>query len=970
MRTLSSSEIQILRREPHYSQLFLYIDQPTTVLTAQVDGTPQSLDRVTGVTIKNIGGNASNVIAGMTGILGTAQGLDNLGRFRVRGINGNTLLVGETSDVKWQNNAYITILDDFEPWAVKLDFVDGLWNIEGEIAYSDQNQNFSPIPVLGPPLQILALDGATSVQVTRSASDSWCPDATIASFNWNAPGASIQNGNTANATLTYTQAGRYRIACTITASNGKSSTGYRYIVVVNSFEELIKDFELISLAGDVRNGGWSGQVKLYGDISNIRKHALCAVISDDYYGSEKVSLGPLEGFGKHLFVGRIGEIRLEINPQHSVANLTLEGLCESLKNIYAWPFSLLDKDTIPDSWLYVQRLTIDKAIAHYVIWRSTLAKLYDVLPTGDVRRAFDCSGNLGPIYDQLRSFVENKIKSPVLSDRFSRLVIKPNPQLQDMADRTSIEVMTITKNDLRAPAEVQEQLLPKIGLVEVAGFCYSNGWTAVLARSGNALSQTGEFKSEYSFLFTDQNQACKVAGHYYAWQNNRFPEVTLNMAGNYNVFDITRDAWVRLDGLATTRGNILSNVRGLINRVDVSRDAKNGITYIDINVEIETSGVPGVPVVPPSQGSTIPNIPAISVPKIPSYPLIPPKSKWWPGVINPIFPTPSDCTTGSYATGPYALRFNRSIITTEAEGEKAAEAPLIAKIRPGYQAYSSYISMIVKLERKAGGLWIPNASIWMINVDALDEFDNIVASGITSLFEAYPGPPYYRMLVSFDPPSAVEVKKIRVRYTDDIIYDVGSGRFNLTFNFAYGNFGFRKFDYVAPPANGDLGSGLAEGPYPRSPYPSRCGTTIFKPRRIQPDGNYPMMGIYLPFGNASFDNSSQLEVSYTTTEGGSWVARAGFSWRAAEPIGFQFVGNDFSHDVGYHVDVINGGSNPAPINVIIFWYGDWNSNLLWETPAWLTKGYLHQIKFINIQLNYSDYRMQILSAEVYNVCSV
>ncbi len=187
MRALSSSEIQILRREPHYSRLFLYIDQPTTVLMAQVDGTPQSLDRVTGVIIKNVGGNSSNVVAGMTGILGTAQGLDDLGRFRVRGINGNTLLVGETSDVKWQNNAYVTILDDFEPWAVKLDFVDGLWNIEGEIAYSDQNQNFSPIPVLGPPLQILALDGAASVQVTRSASDSWCPGATIASFELERP---------------------------------------------------------------------------------------------------------------------------------------------------------------------------------------------------------------------------------------------------------------------------------------------------------------------------------------------------------------------------------------------------------------------------------------------------------------------------------------------------------------------------------------------------------------------------------------------------------------------------------------------------------------------------------------------------------------------------------------------------------------------------------------------------------------
>ena len=138
------------------------------------------------------------------------------------------------------------------------------------------------------------LTGAT-VDVEFDGSDSWVSGSSISTYSWVASGGSWDDDTSDTPTLTLDAAGTYRVACTVTAANGASYTGYRYVFVYDSNNQPATNFRLDSCAGSWQDGGWQYRITMYDEAqtSEIRNRAMVVLFARDWYGGTETSIGPV-----------------------------------------------------------------------------------------------------------------------------------------------------------------------------------------------------------------------------------------------------------------------------------------------------------------------------------------------------------------------------------------------------------------------------------------------------------------------------------------------------------------------------------------------------------------------------------------------------------------------------------------------------------------------------------------------------
>lgn len=661
-RAVTAPELALLRSDNQRSILKVCIVKPSQVMTATIAAAPTKNDEVTEVSITVTSGSAAAVANGMTVLVGTAAGAYDIGIIRARSATAAVLKIGSTSDIAWTVGLHITVLDDYQIWARPLRYSDGLWNIEGEEAYTNQHSAMSPVPVLGPAVAVVPLSAGTAT-FSPTAAASWVPGSTISGYTWTAVGASATAGlTTATPTLTYNAPGLYRITCTVTAANGATATGYRYVYVPGVGAEPALNFGIEKITGDLQSGGWQFAVTMYDatEIAGIRPRTMVVLYAEDYYGDTLHSLGPIGGYENVVAVGWIDGATIDWNPEVGLVRYTVKGAAEWMQKAASWPVSLLDTTTTPGDWMHIQNLTVDKALWHMVSWRSTIAKTMDVYPSGDGRRAFDCSGNLGSIWEQLKAFAV-KIGADPACDRYGRLFLETDLQYVKVADRAAIPVvMAITKADWQGTVNIQRRDFRQTALVEVAGFSWNGSkWGASLARApGNAMSGTGAMNSRYNWLFTDQTQANEIAEYVFAKENNPYPVIPITLAANNRMIDICPRQYLTLTVAAvdTPLGLVWTDAVIICRRLEMAWDRESGALTTEIECELATSPVsPSVAVIPPS-------VPTPNLPPLPNfsdygYPITPglygPPGTYLP----PELPPDNTCytDTAAAANGPYDI---------------------------------------------------------------------------------------------------------------------------------------------------------------------------------------------------------------------------------------------------------------------------------------------------------------------------
>jgi PKD repeat protein len=543
-RAITGPELTKLRSDNQFSRLFLAIHNPAVVMIARINQTFVTTDMVIQITYDTASGSYTNVLAGQTIWIGSAAGLQDLGRVRVRLAPSATVFyIGETSDIAFADNLYLTVVDEFGLWPRHLRIDENLIPyMDWGIAYSNQYDTMAPVPVMGPPA-VAWLTGAT-VTVGFDGSASYSLSGGLSSYSWAFPGSVSSTGlSTATPTATYNAAGTYRAALTVERS-GVFTTGYRYVFVYSAAHLPVTQFELGSLSGKYETGGWEFDVKMWAeaDISTVQPGAQVILFARDYYAGVEESLGPITGRENVIAVGWIDTEDLEINPVAGSVTFTVKGPHHWLGQMTGFPLGMENTTAAAaTAWTNIPGLTVDNMLWQFLYWRSTACVCMDVLLTGDTRNASALEAPTGSLWQQLLVIAQETILAAPCCDRYARLFIAIDPQYIPAAGRSSIpNVMTISKVDWRDNLTVNRIPHSTTARVELSGVAIVNNTanSYFSLANGHTFKRYGAARQVERLLLSTQAQANTLAGlllvkdnlpysfDFGIAENNRFVDIT------------------------------------------------------------------------------------------------------------------------------------------------------------------------------------------------------------------------------------------------------------------------------------------------------------------------------------------------------------------------------------------------------------------------------------------------------------
>lgn len=637
-RSLTGGELTQIRADNQYSQLYLASFLPATIATAQCDATPDSLDQVVNVSIDNWSwvGGYTDAPAGFTVYVGSSAGAYDLGMARLRGnVSGtpSSLDFGEHSHISWANDVHVTIVDEVNIWAKHLRMDEnGVVFMDYNIAYSDQHDTPIPVPVLGPYLTPVWMTGAT-IDVDFDSSDSWSLEGSITGHAWLAPGASgTADLNTSTPVITYNAAGTYRVSCTVTCSNGKSFTGYRWVMVFTDAAPPETDFVLDSCAGSWESGGWSGRVTMHnqGTTAEVRDRGLVCLFTKDWYGGTKVSHGPIANREQILMQGWVETESIEWDPEEGTVSFDFHGPQFWLQNMIGFPSGLESVSGAASVWTDFPTLTAKGGAWHFWTWRTTCTQILDVQVINDSREVSLFNAAPGTLWEQVNNEVYNMIFSRTCCDRFGRLWMGIEPNLIPVGERGFIPtVQAITTSDLRVPVSIERNPNKRTAMVDLSGINYvvaSDVGTAYfsLAPGHIPMWPGGSIEQVERVALTDQAQSNTLAGLILGWRNNEYPSIALPLASNHRFIDIFPHQYVTLDISADdTKRGLSGNLTLIPRTVSYSYNPQTGQLLCDVQTEgvTDDTGQPNLigdppPTVPPPGGPPPPPPPWEPVPEV------------------------------------------------------------------------------------------------------------------------------------------------------------------------------------------------------------------------------------------------------------------------------------------------------------------------------------------------------------------
>jgi PKD repeat protein len=592
-RAITSPELVLLRKQGDWSRAFLAIYKPNVIYTARLNGAPTSTDMVGEITFDGGTGTLTDVKAEMTLWVGTSAGARDLGVCRIRKepIAG-TIYIGFTSEIDWADDCYLTIVDH-AMLSKKPVIVDtgGVTKMDGEVEYTDQYEDFDPVPVLS--CHTMGTLIAGEVELAWDASNSWVFGSTIASYLWEAPGSlSIDDNTSASPVITYDTAGNYPVYCTVTAANGKSATGIQFAFV---YDENNSPYavEVQEVSADYDGGGWEFRVKMFADAdpADVIEGALCVLFADDYYGVTKQSLGQLVTRENIICWGYIsGEENIEWDAEASAVEFSVMGPHYWLDQLEVNPLVLNLATSTPATWDAMPALTVDRALWHVLHYRTNATALLNITLSGDARYAPKFEASDGSPWAQMNEIAGN-IFGRIGCDRLGRFFAVIDPQCVPEGDRTWATVMTLTKKDWKDSVSVMRSAQRKLAMLSTSGWVVDASASVTTLYSlamGHVSVRFGASETIDKILAVSQAQFNTLTGLYMGWRNNEYT-FEFSMPQNNRMIDLWPNQFLSVSLAAGDTPRGIAYAGHLIPRsISLQPDPETGIWSTNITCEAET----------------------------------------------------------------------------------------------------------------------------------------------------------------------------------------------------------------------------------------------------------------------------------------------------------------------------------------------------------------------------------------------
>jgi len=594
--------------------LRLFLLQPDVAWTGRVDQQTFTYP-LFGVTY-DAGSTTITPEAGMTVLFGTSAGDDNLGRTRLTDAAGigsfGLLKIGWSSqgihdgEVDLEDNAYITILNDYRVWS-KIPYIDS--TVTPSVTYKDGNISADNLtgadtpPVCNAGVGFAAtIDSGTSV-ITASwdastKSFAVADGETISSYLWDVDDGTITVGSTSTAAITATFPAGFRwVKCTVTDSNSQIHSMRMPVYARDpASDTTISAFNIDS-----------HQITKYGQRIAIRVRE--SIPESTYPDGTLVMIWEDEPASASdrshmLFIGwhqtdpaSISAQRTGILQDTVLECVDVAGRLDTLPGF----IQVVRSKSSPSDWEEMVAPNMDKYLHYLLHWHSTALDLADWTNTGTGSAyPFVVLGSDGEsLWDQVQRRAKALVPDYVLTcNTLGQMATIVDPMLQDIGDRTGTSQTTLGEDDWQA-IEYLHQRPPRSHWLRGDAILASATTIAALfcVAPGSAPGQ-GEIEStsgeQLAQSQTDLN-ACE--GHRYARLNAPEGLFRVVLAGGSDQdLEPANMTWVQLDisaDSASQRGFITSN-RFLIEEINISYEhLRTGLARtVELLLEREVSGLP------------------------------------------------------------------------------------------------------------------------------------------------------------------------------------------------------------------------------------------------------------------------------------------------------------------------------------------------------------------------------------------
>lgn len=610
----------------------LFLLQPATIFAARVNQSSFTyplgeceFDTVTT-------GAFGDIKVGMTLLFGTAAGDDDLGRQRIRKVaDSDTIFFGRSSqgvrdgEVKLQDNAYITVLDDYRVWA-KIPYIDDDGNIfkDHDLVVGTLTDDIPP-KANGGVGQLDTIDSVSS-KITASwdaSTKSFANSGSISSYLWDVDDGTITVGSTSTAAITVTFPAGFRwVHVTVTDSNGETHTHHMPVYARDpASDTTISAFNINSHR--ITQQGQQISFRIREAIAEGTYPDGTLVMISEYDPASAADRNNMLFIGWHqsdpatIASQRTGILQDTILDCVDVVGRldTLPGFTQSVEG-----------DDTPTEWTEMSSPNMDKYLHYLFHWHSTALDLADWTNSGTGSNfPFVVLGSDGEsLWDQLQRRAKALVPDYVITcNTLGQMATTVDPFLQDTGDRTATVQASLSEADWTS-IEYEHIRPPRIHWLRGDAILASSSAIAALfcVSPGSAPGQGEIEQTSSEQLAKSQSDLNAVEGHRYARLNA--PEGIFNIVfaeGSDRAIEPANMTWIRMNISATTaaqRGLTLTNARGLVSELNITYDhTRTGLVKtVTMMWERETDGPPAETYIQPEDD--IPE-PEFTPPPPPTY---------------------------------------------------------------------------------------------------------------------------------------------------------------------------------------------------------------------------------------------------------------------------------------------------------------------------------------------------------------
>lgn len=608
------------RTHPYFAKGYLYIHKPPVVFKARVNqgsfNYPLLEVAYNTVTV----GAYTDVVENMLVLFGSAEGLDDLGRQRVRVIpNSTKLFIGWSSrgtrdgEVNLANGAYITVLDDRRVWQRTPRFLeDGTALKDGTILPGNFPQKQPPVANAGVGYAQF-VDPITEVITVIFPKDGFAvaDGATITDHDFDVADGTVTDEDSTTITVEFPPGFRY-VRYTVTDSN--SNTAFTDVPVFAA--EKTGANAPITKFSIRRNLAVSGQevsieLKTPLDPGVYPDGTLVMYWQEEHYDSTVGSLAGPSGRQHMKFIG------WHHNDPHSLAasetgldkrlSFNCLDVAGKLATLPGFP-QIIERKAAATKWQEMKGADMNRYIHYLLYWHSTALM---VAPYSDAAighlypfPALDSAGS--SLYDQGDNRAE-AIAHRLTCDSKGQLALKPDPIVQEVVDRTSVVIVTLEDRDYTdirytymRPAKVHWLDGAAIQTSEVDASTPNSIVPYFSLAPGRAPGSGVSSQNKNYQLVRSQTELNNRTGHQYERLNAVYspPTLSLTHAGDAGL-EPAHMEWVRLDqDITDLRLRRFVNQRCLLVQVSYTHDNDTGLSSQEITIEPETVGTSGITIIP------------------------------------------------------------------------------------------------------------------------------------------------------------------------------------------------------------------------------------------------------------------------------------------------------------------------------------------------------------------------------------